>query len=194
MADDIDDLLNEVENSYISSKPGAQAKAPPRKPPAKPKGKTDLDDMIDEIFGDDDSPIKEKKPRGSHSSSTSTTRASKSEAPSFGAGSGKKCFPVYLSGPDCANGVATAINKRSCDRLRCTDCDFKVSIFDNYQWHSSIDYLFLRNNIPDFDRLKPKLVKKRGSRAYACQCKSRNVTEVTDLQQISDLKWVCGKH
>ena len=38
MADDIDDLLNEVENSYISSKPGAQAKAPPRKPPAKPKG------------------------------------------------------------------------------------------------------------------------------------------------------------
>ena len=51
---------------------------------------------------------------------------------------------------------------RACDRLRCTDCDFSVSSFDNVQWASNIDYLFLRNNMPDYERLKSKLRAKKG--------------------------------
>ena len=51
---------------------------------------------------------------------------------------------------------------RACDRLRCTDCDFCVCVFHNYAWDSSVDYLFLRNNIPDFDRLKSKLRSRKG--------------------------------
>ena len=51
---------------------------------------------------------------------------------------------------------------RCCDSLRCTDCDFCISMFDNYQWHSSTDYLFLRNNMPDYERLKSKLYSSKG--------------------------------
>lgn len=51
---------------------------------------------------------------------------------------------------------------RSCDTLRCTSCDFKVASFDDFDWESSTDYLFLRNNAPDFDRLKSKLTRKKG--------------------------------
>ena len=34
--------------------------------------------------------------------------------------------------------------------------------YDNYQWNSSCDYLFFRNNIPDFSKLKVNLIKKHG--------------------------------
>lgn len=33
---------------------------------------------------------------------------------------------------------------RSCDQLRCTSCDFRVLTFDDCEWDSSCDYLFLR--------------------------------------------------
>mgnify|MGYP002804267457 CR=1 FL=1 len=51
---------------------------------------------------------------------------------------------------------------RTCDQLRCTSCDFQVVSFDNYKWHSSCDYLFFRNNIPDFSKLKVNLIQKQG--------------------------------
>ena len=48
--------------------------------------------------------------------------------------------------------------------------------------------------MPEFHKLKTKLVKKKGSRAYACQCSWRTVEELTDLQADHQLRWVCGKH
>lgn len=55
---------------------------------------------------------------------------------------------------------------RACDKLRCTSCDFKVCSFDNFEWHSDTDYLFLRNNVPDFHRLKSNLAPKNGVYIY----------------------------
>ena len=55
-------------------------------------------------------------------------------------------------------------NFRACDKLRCTDCDFKICMFDNFVWDSATDYLFLRNNIPDFSKLKSKLKPKSGNK------------------------------
>ena len=52
---------------------------------------------------------------------------------------------------------------RVCDKLRCTSCDFNVVILNDYEWHEDCDYLFFRNNIPDFDKLKSKLSRKRGN-------------------------------
>lgn len=52
---------------------------------------------------------------------------------------------------------------RTCDRLRCTDCDFNVLSFDDVHWASNTDYLFLRNNMPDYQRLKSKLKTKKGA-------------------------------
>lgn len=51
---------------------------------------------------------------------------------------------------------------RVCDKLRCTSCDFNVVILTDYEWQADCDYLFFRNNIPDFDKLKRKLIRKRG--------------------------------
>ncbi|KAK3744457.1 hypothetical protein QZH41_012876, partial [Actinostola sp. cb2023] len=81
----------------------------------------------------------------------------------------------------------------TCDQLRCTSCDFKVVTFDNFQWQADCDYLFFRNNVPDFRKLKAKLIPKRGVRAYACQCTWRSVVDITVVSD-SKLKWVCGKH
>ncbi|XP_042529156.1 protein C8orf37 homolog isoform X2 [Dipodomys spectabilis] len=51
-----------------------------------------------------------------------------------------------------------------------------------------------RNNMPDFHKLKTKLVTKKGARAYACQCSWRTIEELTNLQTDHQLRWVCGKH
>ncbi|XP_038204339.1 protein C8orf37 homolog isoform X2 [Arvicola amphibius] len=51
-----------------------------------------------------------------------------------------------------------------------------------------------RNNMPEFHKLKAKLVQKKGARAYACQCSWRTIEELTDLQTEHQLRWVCGKH
>ena len=53
---------------------------------------------------------------------------------------------------------------RSCDMLRCTDCDFHVEMFDDVSWHPKTDYLFLRNNIPDYDKVKVNLVTRKGEK------------------------------
>ena len=54
---------------------------------------------------------------------------------------------------------------RACDKLRCTACDFPVVWFSDSVWHSRSEYLFFRNNYPEFDRLKKNLVRKKGEPA-----------------------------
>ncbi|XP_075908207.1 cilia- and flagella-associated protein 418 isoform X1 [Petromyzon marinus] len=78
---------------------------------------------------------------------------------------------------------------RACDRLHCTVCDFRVVTFDNMEWHHSCDYLFFRNNMPDVEKLRARLVRRLGTRAYACQCSWRSVQEPTEPG--SNLRWVC---
>ncbi|XP_019727380.1 cilia- and flagella-associated protein 418 [Hippocampus comes] len=107
---------------------------------------------------------------------------------------GRKCCPIYLGGSAVAKGVGTAASKRSCDQLRCTSCDFRVLTFDNCEWDSSCDYLFFRNNMPDCRKLGAKLRKRRGFRAYACQCSWFTASEVTDVLLKPHLRWVCARH
>ncbi|KAI5106461.1 protein C8orf37-like, partial [Silurus meridionalis] len=83
---------------------------------------------------------------------------------------------------------------RVCDRLRCTSCDFRVVMFDDQEWDSSCDYLFFRNNMPDCNKLQVKLKRRRGARAYACQCSWHSAVILSELGHIPNLKWVCGKH
>uniref|UniRef100_A0A674GXH9 Cilia- and flagella-associated protein 418 n=34 Tax=Telluraves TaxID=3073808 RepID=A0A674GXH9_TAEGU len=109
-------------------------------------------------------------------------------------GHGKRCCPVYLGGSLSPSGIGTNISKRTCDQLRCTACDFRVSLFNDYIWDQSCDYLFFRNNMPELSKLRAKMIKKKGARAYACQCSWRSIDELTDLQTEQQLRWVCGKH
>uniref|UniRef100_A0A8C0J386 Cilia- and flagella-associated protein 418 n=1 Tax=Chelonoidis abingdonii TaxID=106734 RepID=A0A8C0J386_CHEAB len=107
---------------------------------------------------------------------------------------GKSCCPVYLGGSSTPRGIGTNISQRTCDQLRCTACDFHVSHYNDYQWDKSCDYLFFRNNMPELSKLRAKMIKKKGSRAYACQCSWRSIDELTDLRTDRQLRWVCGKH
>lgn len=54
--------------------------------------------------------------------------------------------------------------------------------------------LLCRNNMPDRQKLRAKLKKRRGLRAYACQCSWFSTSEPTDLRDRPQLRWVCGKH
>ena len=75
----------------------------------------------------------------------------------------------------CMHYMCPWCDYRACDRLRCTGCDFKVCLFDNYKWHSDTNYLFLRNNVPDFAKLKSKLSPSKGKpiwSAWLLSCSS----------------------
>ncbi|NXR92614.1 CH037 protein, partial [Hypocryptadius cinnamomeus] len=146
MADDLDRLLDEVERRLWHRRGGGGEE----EPAAAKEGRSskvlmsagsseeDLDDIIDEICND--------------SSFTKTPQKLKSNSASLTPGRnsvvvqahGKRCCPVYLGGSFSPSGIGTNISKRACDQLRCTACDFRVSLFNDYVWDQSCDYLFFR--------------------------------------------------
>ena len=134
-----------------------------------------------------------------------------------------KCFPLLIGGSSDPKGLSTTVSRQCCSNLRCHNCDFSVEvrtmsskfnvvvvvvigqedqksnfpqqIFDNFRWSPDIDYLFLRNNMPDFSKLQSRLLARRNSRAYACQCHWVNAQEMTDLTGELKRLWHCGgKH
>ncbi|KAL1775598.1 C8orf37-like [Sigmodon hispidus] len=208
MAKDLDELLDEVESKFCrldslrlglgeppkgcgggnhsGDRNGAQEKENVRSK-EKCKKEDDLDSIINEIFEEPNFDKKSFRKFKSKSSSETPVRAS---IPGFN----RSCSPVYLSGSDIPCGIGTNTSQRACDRLRCVACDFRIVSYNDYMWDKSCDYLFFRNNMPEFHRLKAKLIQKKGARAYACQCSWRTIEELTDLQADHQLRWVCGKH
>lgn len=202
MADDIDDLLDECETKFCdTSKPN-------QKQPSKTNSKSstkatrnedrmkssqvknverdELFDMIKECM--DDGP---KIPELNDKPLTPVSTSNQNDPSS----SRKRCVKVFLGGSKFAKGLCSGSEERVCDKLRCTSCDFNVVILNDYEWQEDCDYLFFRNNIPDFDKLKSKLTRKRGCCAYACQCSWRSIIKLTELWSGDpQLKWVCGKH
>ncbi|XP_052232841.1 cilia- and flagella-associated protein 418-like isoform X1 [Dreissena polymorpha] len=156
MADDIDidDLLDEVETKFVRGK-STDKKNAAVKSSRKKSDDYDIDKVLDDICGDTDQLEKCNIVRNVPSN-LSTSRPKPS-----------KCFPLCIGGSSLALGKSTSVNKRSCDTLRCTSCDFRVVSFNDFQWHKDTDYLFLRNNAPDFDRLKPKLKSKQATLFYS---------------------------
>ena len=75
-----------------------------------------------------------------------------------------------------------------CDKLRCTSCDFSVVILNDYEWQKDCDYLFFRNNIPDFDKLKSKLTRRRGKifRSFVYQS---NPIGLSSCARLSNSPW-----
>mmetsp|Transcript_13392 Transcript_13392/g.45393 ORF Transcript_13392/g.45393 Transcript_13392/m.45393 type:complete len:197 (+) Transcript_13392:98-688(+) len=62
--------------------------------------------------------------------------------------------------------------------LRCTKCDFRVYAFRDRRWSPAVDYLFLRNYMPEAARVQECLEVDPDSRAYACQCTWDTVEEL----------------
>ena len=118
------------------------------------------------------------------------------------AAKGQKCQPIFVGGSMTSRGHGTRVNPKCCDRLLCLACDFKVVTFDEFTWLPRTDYLFLRNNVPEFARLKSNLKSSPGSRAYACQCRWLNARKYTEINphgtgagtDAGPPKWICTKH
>ncbi|KAB1257981.1 Protein C8orf37-like protein [Camelus dromedarius] len=134
MAEDLDELLDEVESKFCSPDPlrldmverprggggvlsndrnRAEAKENLRSTEAFKK-EDDLDSLINEIF----------------------------EEPNFD----KKHFKLKSksSGNTSVRASIRGLGKRACDRLRCVACDFWVVSYDDHRWDRSCDYLFFR--------------------------------------------------
>ncbi|XP_015213083.2 cilia- and flagella-associated protein 418 [Lepisosteus oculatus] len=208
MADDLDELLDEIESKFCRNVPVTSEichRGDKSRPPAHAGSKTedakgkqscrkdastshddeDIDDLIEDIFNDDFEPPKFCEDK--HKAAKDDTRSS-----SFL--TSRKCCPVFLGSSAVPLGVGTTTSQRACGLLRCTSCDFRVLTFDDHEWDPSCDYLFFRNNMPDCHRLKAKLVTAPGVRAHACQCSWRSVRSLTNLRREPQLRWVCGKH
>ncbi|XP_038664909.1 protein C8orf37 homolog isoform X3 [Scyliorhinus canicula] len=173
MADDLDELLDEVELRFCRDRSAGaggldkevKISAPSVRCKEAYKEEDDLSDLIEDIFHDDPSVSELSK-----SSPGTITNCSGHRAPSQTKG------------------------RKTCDQLRCTTCDFRVITLDDYEWNKSCDYLFFRNNMPDLDKLKVKTLSRIGTRAYACQCSWRSIQNLADLREEQELRWVCGRH
>ncbi|KAL6109849.1 cfap418 [Pungitius sinensis] len=202
---DLDELLDEVEQKFFGNvSVSSLARGDPRDAgecgkdnagerkhrttgPEPPASSTtdDIDVLLEELLEDDFPQLKREAFPEGHSV--------EEKKPSAQSG-GRKCCPVFVGGSSVPSGVGTATSKRSCDQLRCTSCDFRVLTFDDRAWDSSCDYLFLRNNAPDREKLGARLRRSGGSRAFACQCSWFSADGPTDLRERPGLRWVCGKH
>ncbi|KAJ8288374.1 hypothetical protein COCON_G00010330 [Conger conger] len=201
MADDLDELLDEVElkfcrNVSVTSPSPSDIKETKRKTEGnsgtycstnqvahKSFDEDDIDSLLEDLLDDGD-PLDLDMPKATKSDCKSSPSQPE----------GRRCCPVFLGGSSVASGVGTSTSQRACSQLRCTSCDFRVISFDDQEWDSSCNYLFFRNNMPDRRKLQAKLRRKRTARAYACQCSWRSTLSLNDLRDQPDLKWVCGKH
>ncbi|CAM9926969.1 unnamed protein product [Discosporangium mesarthrocarpum] len=82
----------------------------------------------------------------------------------------------------------------ACDNLRCTACNFSVLFFDGMAWDASTDYIFLRNTMPNREKLATRLRHCPDMCAYACQCSWKTVEGICRVPPASDPRWVCGGH
>eukprot|EP00744_Colponema_vietnamica_P014836 GILI01020773.1.p1 GENE.GILI01020773.1~~GILI01020773.1.p1 ORF type:complete len:224 (+),score=17.05 GILI01020773.1:50-721(+) len=126
--------------------------------------------------------------------SSSSLSSSLSPCPPSPAGVRTKCMPPAIGGMSVSKGLTSGVRQRSCDRLRCTSCDFKVLCFENVQWSSEVEYMFFRNVFPDVNKLEKQLKSSEGYRAFACQCSWRSLDSTLLLNSDSSLKWVCSGH
>uniref|UniRef100_A0A8D0BST6 Cilia- and flagella-associated protein 418 n=1 Tax=Salvator merianae TaxID=96440 RepID=A0A8D0BST6_SALMN len=159
----------------------------PKASPRRASEEEDIDEIIKEIIDENSyatNSVKQKSKTSNPVPETNTSAQSQV----------KRCYPVYLGGSKAPCGIGRSSSQRTCDQLRCTACDFRVSHYNDYQWDQACDYLFFRNNMPEFQKLRTKMLVKKGSRAYACQCTWRSIEELTDLSTDRQLRWVCSKH
>ncbi|XP_028327108.1 cilia- and flagella-associated protein 418 [Gouania willdenowi] len=203
--DDLDDLLDEVEKTFCRNvcvrgessavdKPtkvtdGQRTHSASKHKELKSSITDDIDALLDEFMDEDYCDTSQTK----ITQFSDGTHEKKKKNHSSDAG-GRKCCPVFLGGSSLINGIGTSTSKRSCDQLRCISCDFRVMTFEDSEWDPSCDYLFLRNNMPDHQKLRAKLRRRRGIRAYACQCSWFSSEEPMDVRERPQLRWVCGKH
>jgi len=198
--EDIDDLLDEVEFKFCN-RPSSSSRSTTKSVISKQTKNTSftscqsksgrpnsslgsLNDMIDDIMEDDGLDLKLKKTTSKNSSKAHSTA------------NPTKCLQIFLAGSSSKLGLSSDGQLRVCENMHCTDCDNSVVSFDDQKWNTSgCDYLFFRNNYPDYSRLKSQFLPRKGYRSYCCQCRWLSVNTCKELKAVNpSLKWICKKH
>mmetsp|Transcript_20386 Transcript_20386/g.47662 ORF Transcript_20386/g.47662 Transcript_20386/m.47662 type:complete len:197 (-) Transcript_20386:200-790(-) len=192
--DGLDDLLNDLEEALVA--PSSTARAPAASKPAeappqretKTKEDESLDDLLEDLLDEDIPVVKCAVPRPAQVDAAAAGAVAQCK--------GTKCSPVFLAGADTECGQGSHAQRRACDHLRCTKCDFAVLRFLNVTWKPEVDYLFFRNNMPDKAKLATSLGRKSGTASYCCQCSWRSADQgkVSTVAEDTELRWVCGGH
>jgi len=74
--------------------------------------------------------------------------------------------------------------------FQCTACDFQVLRIDNSVWGDGVEYMFFRNNYPNVQKLRPKLVQQKDCCAYCCQCSWKSAESAAPLADVAEgLRW-----
>lgn len=106
-----------------------------------------------------------------------------------------ECYPVFIGGSNLEGGLTqSSLQPKSCDRLRCNDCDKRVIRFPNYTWKPLIDSTFLATQSYNPLNLQKGLDHNPGYSAYACHCKQISIIEVSS-REVDNMNWQCaGDH
>lgn len=108
-----------------------------------------------------------------------------------------RCTRVVLGGSAIERGrKASSFAAVACNNLRCLQCNFTVHCFSGYAWDNTVDYMFLRNTVPNEVKLSSKLVSSQQSCAYCCQCSFASESADRQLTQgaKNDPQWICAGH
>jgi len=106
---------------------------------------------------------------------------------------GKQCGPGLKQDPARAKPLDLGQSTESKKSLACVSCDFKVIAWNGYAWSPSVDYLFMRYNYPDYDKLQSNLVPTPGQVAYGCGCSWRNMEQNSDaVAEAIGIQTDCG--
>lgn len=72
-----------------------------------------------------------------------------------------------------------------------------MHVFPGKEWDDTVDYMFVRNNVPNETKLSTKLQPSiDGASAYCCQCTWTHTKEERVITQgvATDPQWMCAGH
>ena len=82
----------------------------------------------------------------------------------------------------------------TCDNLICSNCNIRVTFFNQSEWKPNCDYLFFRSFFGVSDKLSQGLVSNPRKRAYNCGCQGISIEDALFVEEINGLKWICLGH
>ncbi|KAI8818784.1 retinal maintenance-domain-containing protein [Fimicolochytrium jonesii] len=158
--DDLDHLIASLSHDGDSHRSG-------KHPLAAENNTYNVDDLLDELDKPDTS-----APRPRHGEARGSSES---------LGPKTKCTTLYIGGTSTQRGQTVGSVPRSCNRVRCVKCDFRCLAFPDATWTPDTDYLFLRNNMPDVERMQEKLSEAdgrphrfRAEKQYRKRCSRRS--------------------
>jgi len=110
----------------------------------------------------------------------------------------KRCIKAFIGGSSSKRGIkASSFAKDTvCSNLRCIKCNFSVRTYKDCEWSPTVDYIFLRTNVPNDEKVSQKLQERVGACAYCCQCSwvDAQMDATQDVKTEPSLEWVCSGH